>query len=67
VSALLQGSFGGEAKVILKAKGGNVDPPALGLATPVTVQLRNGNGACFGATYAAPSVNTTERFKARGQ
>jgi hypothetical protein len=52
----LQAPFGHPAKVVLKAKGANVAPPAPALATPVTAQLVNSSGECFGATFATPSV-----------
>jgi uncharacterized delta-60 repeat protein len=63
----LQGPPGKPAKVVLKAKGANVAPPAPALATPVTAQLLNSSGECFGATFATPSVNAGGKFRASGQ
>jgi hypothetical protein len=38
-------------------------PGALGL--PVTVQLRNDAGGCWGATFSAPAVNDGSTFSAK--
>ena len=63
----LQGYPGRPAKVVLKAKGANVAPPTPVLATPVTAQLVNTSGECFGATFATPSINSAGKFRASGQ
>jgi cysteine-rich repeat protein len=67
VLGLLQAPPSRPAKVVLKAKGANVAPPAPVLATPVTAQLLNTSGECFGATFATPSVNAAGKFRASGQ
>jgi uncharacterized delta-60 repeat protein len=67
VLGLLQWAPSRPAKVVLKAKGANVAPPAPALATPVTAQLVNTSGECFGATFATPSVNAGGKFRASGQ
>jgi len=63
---ILQAPLGRPARVVLKAKGANVAPPAPALATPVTAQLLGTNGQCYGATFATPSVNAAGRFRASG-
>lgn len=56
----------GRAKVLVKAKGAAlVLPPLATLTAPVTVQLRNAAGACWGATFSAPTTATATLFKAR--
>ncbi|MFQ5666423.1 MAG: choice-of-anchor Q domain-containing protein [Candidatus Binatia bacterium] len=64
-SLLLQAAESGRAKVVLRAKGSAVPLPTLQLTPPVTVQLRNGAGACWGATYTTPRTNQADRFDAR--
>ena len=46
----------GKPKIQVKAKGTNVAPPALPFTQPVTVQLRNSDGICWEAVYAAPAT-----------
>jgi hypothetical protein len=51
----------------VKGKGVNVPLPPLPLAQDptVTVQLRNGSGACWMAHYSSAVVNDATRFKGR--
>lgn len=66
-SMTLKAGLDGKAKVSLKGKGVNVPMPTLGsLSLPLTTQLQSGNGQCYEATTATPSVNTTTLFKAKG-
>ena len=65
LKAKLKAGDAGQAKVLLKAKGQNLDMPVLGLTAPVTVQLRNANGGCWGATFSTPSSNAAGIFKAK--
>jgi YVTN family beta-propeller protein len=66
-SLTLKAGLDGKAKVSLKGKGANVPMPTLGsLALPLTTQLQSGNGQCYEATTATPSVNTATLFKAKG-
>ena len=52
----------GKAKIGVIEKGGPV--PALPLAQPARVQLVNGMGTCWEATYGAPArKNTSGEFK----
>jgi cysteine-rich repeat protein len=54
----------GKPKIQVKAKGANVAPPALPIAQPVTVQLRNSDGICWEAVYGAPaSHNDAAQFR----
>jgi len=46
----------GKAKILVKAKGSQVDPPLLPLVQPVTVQLVNSNGLCWQAVYSTPAT-----------
>jgi len=56
----------GKAKMSAKGKGSLLRLPALPLAPPVTAQLVSGEtGACWSATYSAPSRNDAEQFKAK--
>jgi hypothetical protein len=48
----------------VKARGVYVAPPALPMAQPVVVQLRNGDGLCWEATFGAPATrNDAGQFK----
>ena len=50
----------------MKGKGAALAlPPLAGLVAPVTVQLRNADGSCWGATFSTPDVATPTLFKAR--
>ncbi len=61
---LKQGLAPGKAKIMLKGRGANLNLPALPLAEPVTVQLRNGDGVCWEAVYSAPpNKNDPTQFK----
>jgi uncharacterized delta-60 repeat protein len=56
-----------KAKITLKGKGADLPLPALPLAgTPaVRVQLKNGVGECWEASYSTPIRNSATLFKAR--
>lgn len=58
----------GKAKIVAKAKGLPLDPPALPFAGPVLVQLSIDGGACFAAEYQAGGFtkNQPGLFKAKG-
>jgi hypothetical protein len=51
---------------VLKAKGANVAPPTPALATPVTAQLLNTSGECFGAAFARVGERR-RKFRASGE
>jgi hypothetical protein len=53
----------GKAKIKLQAKGANLVPPALPLATPLVVQLNN-DVACWEATYSTPEESSPTSFEA---
>jgi hypothetical protein len=56
----------GRAKANLKGKGTGLAMPALGLDAPVTARLvRIGTGACWEATFSAPTRNDATTFKAK--
>ncbi len=63
--AVTDSGAAGKAKALVSGKGINLPdgifPP---LALPVTVQLVNENGTCFGATYDGASKNSARAFKA---
>jgi cysteine-rich repeat protein len=53
-------------KIIVKAKGVDLDLPSLGaLVPPVTVQLRRDGGGCWGASFSSPLTATSVVFKAK--
>lgn len=53
----------GKALAQIKAKGTALDDPAMPLTQPVTAQLQNSAGECWGHAYTAPEkFNTAERF-----
>ncbi len=51
---LKQGTVPGKAKVVVKGKGVNLPLATLPMTQPVTVQLRNSDGACWEALYSGP-------------
>ncbi len=55
----------GRSRIIVRGKGDNLDMPSLGLTPPVTAQLENDAGACWGATYSSPIANDPTLLKAR--
>jgi len=57
----LKSGFSGDASVLVR---GNV-APASPLVPPVTVQLHNENGECWGAVYSAPLQNDAVQFRAK--
>ena len=68
IAAKLKARANGVAQVVVKGKGGNLPlPGALGLTTPVTVELMISNGgslSCWQATYSNARKNDVARFKA---
>lgn len=64
---LLTGAAG-KAKIVARAKGLPLDPPALPFAGPVLVQLSIDGGACFAAEYQPGGFvkNQAGLFKAKG-
>ncbi len=65
LSIKLKPGAAGKALVKVKGKGSNLALPALGLASPVVVQLRRSGGGCWGATFSSPSRNDASQFKAK--
>ncbi len=67
----LKSGEAGKAKVLAKAKGGNLVVPALPLTPPVVVQLLvdDGNGTeCWQSTFSdPPKKNDAAKFKAKQQ
>lgn len=59
---LTDGAEAGKAKIVAKGRGLNVDMPALPLAAPVRVQLKNTAGACWETTLSAPKKNEAGKF-----
>jgi cysteine-rich repeat protein len=67
-SLLLRAGAAGKSSVVLTAKGSTLPVPALPLAQDpaVTLQLRSSEGACFGASFAAPAQkNDATQFRDR--
>ena len=56
----------GKAQIVVKGRGINLHAPALSVMNlPVRVQLVNGGGACWEATYNSTFQNTATSFKAK--
>jgi hypothetical protein len=56
----------GKAQMGVKGRGANLQAPTLPLSNlPVRVQLVNGGGACWEATYTSTFQNTAKTFKAK--
>ena len=54
----------GKGQVQVKGKGLNLDDPAMPLTQPVTAQLQNSDGQCWGHQFSSPEKkNTLEQFK----
>lgn len=65
---LRAGAEDGTAAIAVNGRGVNLALPELPLTMPIVVQLANVvTGACWQATYDAPSVNDAERFRATGE
>jgi hypothetical protein len=57
-------SLVGKGQVLVKGKGANLDDPAMPLTQPVTVQVQNSAGQCWGHQFTSPETkNTLEQFK----
>jgi cysteine-rich repeat protein len=54
-----------QARLALLGKGAALSLPRLPFAPPVSVQLRNTAGACWGATYSTPTVNNVVEYSAK--
>lgn len=66
---VLKSGVAGKSVLVLKGQGATLQPPPLPLDqdTEVVLQVRRGDGACWGADFSAPaSSNTTSSFKATG-
>lgn len=63
---ILKAGPAGQAAVIVKGRGVNLDLPSLPITTPVTVQLQRESGPCWGARYETGGVrlNDGEHFRA---
>jgi hypothetical protein len=69
VALTLKAGLPGRAKVQAKAKGANLQTPALPLLSPITAQLVIVDGEsreCWQTTFTTTSVNDTLRLKAKG-
>jgi hypothetical protein len=59
-------AIAGIGRISLKAAGENLAMPTLGaLALPLRAQLQAGTGACWEATFATPTENKAQQFRAR--
>lgn len=63
---ILKAGLDGQAGVVVKGRGPNLDLPPLPITPPVTIQLQEESGPCWGATYQTGGVrlNDGERFRA---
>ena len=67
IAMKLRAGVAGRGRVEAKGKGTNLPIPALGLASPVTVQFNVGSGSiCWQTTYTTAIRNTASEFSARG-
>jgi hypothetical protein len=69
IALTLKSGLPGRAKVQAKAKGANLQTPALPLLLPITGQLVIVNGdshECWQTTFTTTKVNDTFRLKAAG-
>ncbi len=64
-AAKLKAADQGRSVFKVKGKGENLAMPSLGLALPVVAQLRNRDGACWGASFSSPKRNDDTLFKAK--
>jgi hypothetical protein len=63
---LLKAGPTGKAQIVVKGRGNDLQAPSLSVMNlPVRVQLVNGGGACWEATFGSTLQNTTTSFKAR--
>ena len=61
---LLKGNQSAVPQVQVKGKGLNLEDPAMPLTQPVTAQLQNSDGNCWGYQFSSPETkNTLEQFK----
>jgi hypothetical protein len=61
----LQAGTAGHARIGMQGKGALLAVPTLPVqGLPVTVQLRNSNGACWGSTFGSAQRNDAGQFKA---
>jgi cysteine-rich repeat protein len=54
-----------QSRVVLRGKGADLALPKLPLTPPVTVQLRNSGGGCWGATYSRFLENGLLEYRAK--
>jgi hypothetical protein len=69
VDVKLQVTARGEVDVLLKGKGGGLSMPALGLTTPVRVQLvatTDTGPTCWESSFTSAQKNVAAQFKANG-
>jgi cysteine-rich repeat protein len=64
-SITLKSGPAGEAAITVRGKGPQLDLPALPVSTPLIVQLRNSEGACWGTTHWTAEVSTPFQFRSR--
>jgi hypothetical protein len=63
---VLKAGAGGKAQIVLKGKGDRLGMPTLPVQTlPITAQLRNSAGECWGATYSGTFRNDAQQVRAR--
>jgi hypothetical protein len=55
------------ATLTLRGKGSHLPLPTLGFTAPVTLQLENDAGSCWGATFSSFTKNEAQQFKGKGR
>lgn len=55
----------GKTKIIVRANGWNVQPPALPVGMPLRAQVQAASGLCWDAVFSSATKNDAERFKAK--
>ena len=62
--AVLKAGIEGKTRIVVKAKGPDVDLPSLplDLSSSILVQLRAGAGACWQSVHGSAAKNTTTKF-----
>lgn len=65
--AVLKSGIAGKTKILVKAKGSDVDLPALplDLSSPILVQLQAATGQCWQSEHPSATTNTATQFKAK--
>ncbi|HEY2386284.1 MAG TPA: hypothetical protein VGK30_04935 [Candidatus Binatia bacterium] len=61
---LLRAGDAGHASVVVKGRGASLGLPPMPLTLPVTLQLQEESGPCWGSTFEGARMNDSARFRA---